>query len=74
MEGAEFRMPGTIRVSRKTGEITGIDWLYLDAVTVAEWGRRLCRALDAVTDRPADPGTREGGENNVTISDPAGPR
>lgn len=73
MENTAIRMPGVIYISRATGEVTGIDWVDLDAVTVAEWGRRLCCALDTVTDRPGDPGNeRKGGQTHDQIPNASG--
>ena len=68
MSGETFRWPSVITISRATWKVTGVEYAELDAVQVCEFATRMARALDAVTDRPADPGTeREGGQTNVTI-------
>ena len=70
MKAETFRWPSVITISRATWKVTGVEYAELDAGQVCDYVTRMARALEAVTDRPADPGTekeREGGQTNVTI-------
>lgn len=70
-----FRWPSVITISRATWKVTGVEYAELDAVQVCDYVTRMARALEAVTDRPADPGTeREGGHTHDTFSNIAGAR
>lgn len=76
MTGKMFRLPAVITISRKTWEITGIEYADLDAVQVCEYATRLARALDAgealQKTRVNRADTEKGGLHNVTFSNPAG--
>ena len=48
MERAMFTVPGEIRISRKTWEITGVDYIQVSAECLADFGDRLRRALETV--------------------------
>lgn len=50
MEQAMFRVPGAIHISRKTWEITGVDYIQVSAECLADFGDRLRRALETVDD------------------------
>ena len=63
-----FRWPSVITISRETWKVTGVEYAELDAVQVCDYVTRMARALEVVTDRPADPGNeREGGQTQDTI-------
>ena len=63
-----FRWPSVITISRETWKVTGVEYAELDAVQVCDYVTRMARALEVVTDRPADPGNeREGGQTHDTI-------
>ena len=50
MERAMFTVPGEIHISRKTWEITGVDYIQVSAECLANFGDRLRRALETVED------------------------
>ena len=68
MEQAMFRVPGAVHISRKTWEITGVDYIQVSAECLADFGDRLRRALETVDDvnrvRESRARTEREGENH----------